>query len=822
MKSYKKKYRKPSFYIGVSLLLILAALAIAAFFYTPYETDDVNYKLRLAAPSLKHLFGTDNMGRDVFSRVMEGLSTTCVVSLGIVAIGAGAGILVGAFTGYFGGAIDEIVMRINDTLAAFPSILLALVCVSLLGQKTGNVVLVLGVLFIPSFARVVRSEFIREKEKDYVKNARILGASHLRIIFVYILPNVKESCFVAAVIGINNAILAEAGLSFLGLGVQPPTPSLGRMMAEGQSFVLNAPWVSFFPGLAIVLMVLGFSLVSETFETGGRVLVSGVGRKPVREFVGEKESAKTCTKDDENKESILSVKNLHVAVNSGGILTEVVNGLSFDVKKGEALGIVGESGSGKSMTVSAIMGLLKNKAVARADSIYFDAEEISSFSTKEMNKLRGKGITMVFQEPMTSLNPSKKIGRQIISAIQNHDKECSRAELKKIAFKAMEDAGIGECDRVFDSYPHQLSGGQRQRILIAMAIALKPKLIICDEPTTALDADVADRILDRLMKLRKEYNIALVFISHDLSVVGRLCEKVIVMKDGIKVEEGSFDKVMNCPEHEYVKELAGAGKWHEIFSSEKENNTGTDTNSVNIRTMQKETPEVSGENTRICTVSNLSVVFNKGTKKELAVLDDISFFVNKGECVGISGRSGSGKTTLLKAMLKMVKYDGKVDFKGRATMVFQDPYSSLNPSMKIGRMLDEVQLLHFKKLKKRKLYGNDVTGETDGAADYSKSGRHMKAVEMLEHVGLDESFMSRRPAELSGGQRQRVAIAMAVITRPEIVLLDEPVTALDVQVQEKVLKLLMQLRKDYGLTYLLISHDRNLLGEMCGRVVSVE
>lgn len=832
-----KKRRRTSFYIGAGIVIVMAALALAGVFYTPYGTDAVNYKLRLAAPSLKHIFGTDQMGRDVFSRVMVGLGTTCAVSAGVTAIGAGAGVLIGAFTGYFGGLPDEIIMRINDSAASFPSILLALVCVSLFGANTSNVVLVLGILFIPSFARVVRSEYIREKEKDYVRNARINGASHLRIMFLYILPNVKESCLSAIAIGINNAILAEAGLSYLGLGVQPPAPSLGRMLSEGQPFILKAPWVSVFPGVVIVLTVLGLSLIAETLENSGRVSVAEAGRRQLRSFLTDNSSGEKEEQSMTSPHPLLSVKNLHIAVNENGTLKEVVRGLSLEIGRGETLGIVGESGSGKSMTASAVMGLLKNKAVFKADSLCFDGRELTGLSASEFNMLRGNELAMVFQEPMTSLNPTKKVGQQMEQAVKNHigkkrrgeEKNAGHAEIKDLVFHAMKQAGLEECERIYASYPHELSGGQRQRVLIAMAIVLKPKLIICDEPTTALDAEVADKILECLMRLQKEYKMSVMFISHDISVVGRLCERVIVMKDGVKVEEGSFDSVMNAPEHAYTKELVSAGKWHELVSESSE-----------ASSCVSEPPEKSGNSPRVpgtvgktgtsscvlgtdgktetscpvCTVKNLTVAYRKNSRKALTVLRDFSFTVRKGECIGISGKSGSGKTTLLKALTKMISYEGEIMISGEVTMVFQDPYSSLNPSMKIGKMLDEVQALYYKRKKRQK---SVCRTEMPGRAE-----RRRRSAEILAQVGLGEEFMNRKPAELSGGQRQRAAIAMAVINRPELVLLDEPVTALDITIQRKVLGLLQQLQKEYGLTYLLISHDERLLREMCGRIISIE
>ncbi len=252
--------------IGIVLVSVVLFFVVVGLFWTPYEPTAMSAALKNKPPSLLHPFGTDNMGRDVLSRVMDGAGTTFIISIVTVAIGLAAGTLIGAFTGYYGGIVDEILMRLNDTLTSFPSILLALVFVSIIGTGKYNIILVLGIIFIPSFARVVRSEYIVQKELDYVRNAKLLGAGDLRIMFVHILPNTKPILLSAITIGLNNAILAEAGMSYLSLGVQPPDASLGRMLSEAQTYLLNAPWLALAPGLMIVFTVLGFSMISENIQ----------------------------------------------------------------------------------------------------------------------------------------------------------------------------------------------------------------------------------------------------------------------------------------------------------------------------------------------------------------------------------------------------------------------------------------------------------------------------------------------------------------------------------------------------------------------------
>lgn len=275
MKKQKKNISRPgnsqSFAVGVFLAAFMLLFLLAGIFYTPYDPDGMNGASKLAGPSLAHLFGCDHFGRDVLSRVMKGTGVTFFVGFSTVLLGGGIGLLVGAFTGYFGGWADEILMRFNDAVVSFPSILLALVFISLLGPGKYNVILALGVVFIPSFARMTRSEFISQREMDYVKSARLMGVSHVRIIFVHILPNVLPTLLATAAIGFNNAVLAEAGMSYLGIGVQPPDASLGRMLSESQTYLATAPWCAVFPGLAVILLALGFSLLSDGLgKKGGK------------------------------------------------------------------------------------------------------------------------------------------------------------------------------------------------------------------------------------------------------------------------------------------------------------------------------------------------------------------------------------------------------------------------------------------------------------------------------------------------------------------------------------------------------------------------
>ncbi len=810
MKNFRQN---KGFKVGAGLLVLMVFCALLSVFWTPYGINSVSSDARLLSPRLSHIFGTDNLGRDVLSRVMVGIRTTILAAVGIVGIGAFFGTLIGALTGYFGGIVDEIIMRLNDGLASFPSILLAMVCVAVFGTGTLNVILVLGVLFIPSFARVMRSEYLREKEKDYVKNIKLHGASAARIMFRHILPNTKQSLFSAIAIGINNAILAESGLSYLGLGVQPPTPSLGRMMSEGQTYIFKAGWICVFPGICIILIVLGTALISENIGNSVRSEFTVFESRKLREYLAERKredklAAGLSEEPDENrvnagkpqisedkKTPLLEIKNLRTAVDVEEP-EEVVKGVDFTVYQGEALGIVGESGSGKSMSSLSIMNLLSGRGEFIADSIVFNGREIARdgeklLNEKEYDDFRGSEIAMVFQEPMTALDPSKKTAEFLKEIYLRRAGKEHKPDAEEKIREVFAEAGIRKTDEVIRSYPHELSGGQRQRVLIAAALIGEPKLIILDEPTTAIDAQIAEKIMGVLSKLHKEKNISLIFISHDIELTKRLCSRIAVMKNGRVVEIGESEQVLTNPQNEYTKELIAA-------CSEKKYR--------NVWEGYEENPEELEKQENIIEAKKLNVSYKNHRGAGNKVIKDFDLAVKKGEVVGISGKSGCGKSTLLKTISGLLPYTGELKVNGRLSMVFQDPYSSLNPSMRIGQMLMEVLKLNSKRKQDRTI---------------TKDELRKTAVKALADAELSEEYFDRYPSELSGGQRQRAAIAIALAVRPDIVLLDEPVTALDVTIQDKILTLLAKLQTEQNLTYLLISHDAGLLESFCDRVVKM-
>lgn len=481
------------------------------------------------------------------------------------------------------------------------------------------------------------------------------------------------------------------------------------------------------------------------------------------------------------KTPILDVKSLNVRFikEDGGIFSAVYNS-KFKLYAGEVLAIVGETGSGKSVSALSILGLVDEKKVLykSTNSIEFMGKELTGLSESEWQKIRGNDIGMIFQEPMSSLNPLMSIGKQIAGVILNHRKISKKKAWARARY-LLKLVGIENYKERMKAYPFELSGGQRQRVMIAMAVANRPKILIADEPTTALDKTVEKQILDLILDLKEKLNMAVIFISHDLNVVRGISNRVIVMKDGEIVEEGSVGNIFNVPRHPYTKELLKA------FA---------------LRTVRKNFSSKKVLEARGISVS-YAVKKNIWGKviKEVKALDGVHLALYEGKTLGVIGESGSGKTTLGMCLAELIKYKGVVmtarmikiksekDFRKNVQVVFQDPYNSLNPRMNILEIISEGIRVHYPKLKKEEVI--------------------KKVVWALKDVGLDESALYKYPHEFSGGQRQRIAIARALVVEPRILILDEPTSALDVTVQAEIIKLLKRIQDEKKISYLFISHD---------------
>ncbi len=493
--------------------------------------------------------------------------------------------------------------------------------------------------------------------------------------------------------------------------------------------------------------------------------------------------------------SLLSVENLSISFKSSkNTLVEAVKNVSFDIEAGSVTALVGESGAGKSLSARSIVRLLPEAAQITQGKIIYNKQDILKLSQEELIALRGKDISIVFQDPLAGLNPLHKIGKQIQESLDMHS-NLSKKDKEKRVLELLDLVQIDRGKERLDSYPHQLSGGQRQRVMLALAIANKPKVLIADEPTTALDASVQFAILELLMQLKKELSMGLLLISHDLGMVQQFADKVHVMRRGEIVE--SSRELFVHPKHEYTKLLLTQG----FDAYPLENNEESERqNALEI------------ENLTIDFILPKKSLFEK--QKYFRAVDSIDFTLKEGDCLGLVGESGSGKSTLALALLRLIKSSGKIkvyneeidnysnkqmsSIRKKLQVVFQDPYTSLNPKMMIKDIVEEGLHTHEK--------GQEKTFEE-------------KVIQTLKDVGLSEKYLYRFPHELSGGERQRVAIARALVLHPQILILDEPTSALDRTLQFQLMKLLQDLQRSYKMSFLYISHDLSLVKGFCQNVL---
>jgi len=546
--------------------------------------------------------------------------------------------------------------------------------------------------------------------------------------------------------------------------------------------------------------------------------------------------------------TLLEIKNLVTEFRTEDEVVKAVNDISFTLNKGETIGIVGESGSGKSVTSLSVMKLIPNPPgkISSGEILFHKDEKIIDLvqaSEKEMRSLRGNEIAMIFQEPMTSLNPVYTCGDQVAEAIILHQK-VHKKEAKAITIELFSKVQLPRPDIMFDIYPHQISGGQKQRVMIAMAMSCNPSILIADEPTTALDVTVQKTILELMMQLQQEHDMGIMFITHDLGVIAELADKVVVMYKGKIVEQGTVLDIFNNPQHPYTKGLLACRpplnkrlQWLPTISDfmsedsdgvmHETNKTVTEVTDSLIITPEEtiKRHEILYKKEPILEIKNLKTYFpiSKGVfgkaKEYVKAVNDVSFNVYPGETLGLVGESGCGKTTLGRTILKLVEpTDGQIIFEGKditflnahemreyrkqMQIIFQDPYSSLNPRITIGEAIMEPMRVH-------NVFNNDKE-------------RKARVMELLKRVSLLEQHFYRYPHEFSGGQRQRICIARSLSLNPKFIICDESVSALDVSVQAQVLNLLNELKEEFQFTYIFISHDLSVVKFMSDRMIVMQ
>jgi peptide/nickel transport system permease protein len=539
--------------LGGIILFILLLLIITTPFLNLSDPNAINTSDRFSLPfTSNYLLGADHLGRDILSRVMWGTRLSLAVGFSAALIAAILGSFIGIIAGYFGGFFDNILMRSVDVLMAFPYVLLALAIVAVMGPGLFNSLIAVAIVNIPFFARNVRGISLAYAKSDFMIAAKISGRSTFSCIIFELLPNLIPTIIVAFSTTIGWMILETAGLSFLGLGSQPPQADLGSMLGEGRASLIVHSHNSLIPGLMILFIVMGFNLFGDGIRDAldPKLSQGKLGRsKALTDLKKNFVFSERCSK------SFLEVNNLTTKFIRNNYEIEAIKKVNLSLQKGECLAIVGESGSGKSVTALSITRLVASPpGIITEGFINYKGTDLLNINLQTMQDIRGKKISYIFQDPQSTLHPLQKVGSQISEIVINH-KIINKVKLNKEVLELLRNVKIKDPERVVNLYPHQLSGGMRQRIGIAMAIANKPDIIIADEPTTALDVTVQAKILSIINDLKKEFNLSIIFISHDLNVVSKISDNIAVMFNGEIVEFGKTKKILNNPKNKYTQKL---------------------------------------------------------------------------------------------------------------------------------------------------------------------------------------------------------------------------------------------------------------------------
>ena len=777
----------------------------------PYRYDTVIQNLPgpvPTAPSAQNWLGTDDQARDVVARLIYGFRLSVLFGLVLTFVSTVIGIVIGGIQGYFGGAIDLFGQRFIEIWTSMPQLYLLIIVAAIITPGFWVLLLLLLLFSWTNLVGVVRAEFLRTRNLDFVRAARALGLGDAVIIRRHMLPNAMVATLTFIPFILAGSVTALTSLDFLGFGLPPGSASLGELLAQGKNN-LQAPWlaISAFVILSLMLSLLVFigEAVRDAFDprrifvehstdhpAGGNPLYQS-SVLPDHALAGNFAAPPLADAQPDSKEiaahhAVLKINNLHVAFGQ----KEVVRNVTFTLERGETLALVGESGSGKSVTALSILQLLPYPlANHSAGWIKFDDQLLLDVSSDHLRRLRGNRISMVFQEPMTALNPLHTIEKQIAETLAQHRKlskgeagrHISKDKNRDHILELLALVGFTAAETRLGAYPHELSGGQRQRVILAMALANQPDLLIADEPTSALDVTIQAQILSVLCDLKARFGMGLLFISHDLAVVSKIADRVAVMYQGRIIEQGKTQNILTNPRHPYTRHL--------LASKPKGHPTPIRLNAKTILECQD-----------LCVSFPVRRGLIKRLVNQIKVVDSVSFTLRAGQTLGIVGESGSGKTSLGLGLMRLIPSTGIIRFseqdiqslskrklrslRQHMQMVFQDPFGSLSPRLSVGAILAEG--LHAHRL-------------------YDQVESNQRVIKILHEVGLDPESRHRYPHEFSGGQRQRIAIARALILEPKLLVLDEPTSALDRSIQSQIIDLLRDLQKRYQLAYLFISHD---------------
>ncbi|MCL3838106.1 dipeptide ABC transporter ATP-binding protein [Aeromicrobium duanguangcaii] len=819
--------------LGAFLIAFFLVLAVFAPWLAPYDFNQVRGDDGVLfgtqqPPSADHWFGTTVGGTDVLSRVIYGARTAVEVIVLAVAVSSLIGVPLGLVSGYLGGWLDKTLVLVMDALYSFPSLLLAIVVsIVVSGGSSGalggiaSAAISITVIFIPQYFRVIRNATVSVKTEPYVDAAKVVGVRTPRILRKHVLSNVAQTLPVIATLNASEAILTLAALGFLGFGIEPSAAAewgydLNKAMPDATNDIW---WTGLFPGLAIVLVVLGVTLLGESLNDimnpllrtrGGDKAESELEIElaedlaPAPEVAAGAEAPVGADGQPPRRTAVLSLSNLRISFGTDAGRIVAVDDVGFDVEPGEVVAVVGESGSGKSVTSRAVMGLLPGTANVDGSAVLRTSDaaerELIGMSSRDLRPVRGDEISMIFQEPSTALDPVRTVGWQIIEAIRAH-RDVSKSQARARAVELLDLVGLPDPDQRVDYYPHQLSGGQKQRVMIAIAIACDPDVIVADEPTTALDVTVQAAILELLLDLRDRLGTAIVLITHNMGVVADMADRVVVMYRGKIVETAPVDQLFAAPAHPYTRALLDSVP-----------HLG--------RADERATGPVPLENAPVVLdLDDIVVEFPGGWGEPVfRAVDHVSLQVHRGEVLGLVGESGSGKSTLGRVAVGLqqptsgtVRVGGELisglsdadlrPFRSRFGFVFQDPAASLNPRMSILDCIAEPLRVH---------------------TDLTSTQVTEKVQSLLDSVELPRDFAERFPHELSGGQRQRISLARALALDPDLLIADEPTSALDVSVQSRVLDLFLELQQRLQFACLFITHDLAVVDTLANRVAVMQ
>ncbi len=806
-----------------------------------------------------HVMGTDRTGNDVLWQALKSIRTAWVIgSLTTVAMLPPAMIL-GIASGYFKGWIDDVIQYLYTTLTSIPGVLLIAACVLMMqvyidthpelfptaAQRADlrlfMLCMILGLTGWAGLCRLLRAEALKLRELEYVQAACAFGVSHWRIMARHLVPNVMHIVLITVVLEFSALVLYEAVLSYLGIGVDPSMNSFGSMIEKSRLEMSRDPMIwwnllaAFLFMLALVLSANLFSdSVRDAFDPRSRAfrprrLRSGsekvlpVGTAlPAQDAVPMQGSVAQHVQSGQQV-PLLAMQDLDISIDADDQLRFAVKALAMTVRRGETFALVGESGSGKSMTAMAVMRLLPEALRVTRGEIVLDGCDINTLSESSMRAVRGGRAGMIFQEPATSLNPVMRIGDQVVEAIETHT-ALRGSQSRARAVDWLTRVGIPEPAQRIDDYPFQFSGGQKQRIMIAIALAAEPDLLVADEPTTALDVTVQAQVLRLLAEIQKELGMAVLLITHDLAVVRDVADTVALMRFGEIVETAPAEQFFNAPRHAYARELFDA-----IPTFAKRGRPLSRLGQERAQTGRQEggsAPRSIGK--VVLSVQNLQVHYpiRKGFLHRAVgwneVVRGVSFDLRAGETMALVGGSGCGKTTVAKALLGLIDPSARIlgnaqvgqtelvhasgsvltGLRRQIQIVFQDPYASLDPRMRISATLQE--------------------GIASLRPEWSVAERGRRIEYLLRRVGLPPDAADRYPHEFSGGQRQRIAIARALAVEPEVLILDEPTSALDVSVQAQILDLLTDLQHETGMAYLFITHNFGVVEYIADRIAVMD